>query len=80
VLTGDTLFIGACGRCDFEGSDPRQMYASLQKLAALGDEVIVLPGHFYSDEPTSTIGNEKKTNPYCRCRTPEDFLHNRMGV
>jgi glyoxylase-like metal-dependent hydrolase (beta-lactamase superfamily II) len=80
LLTGDTLFIGACGRCDFEGSDPKEMYASLQKLARLGDDVIVLPGHFYSDEPASTIGNEKKTNPYYRCRTLEDFLHNRMGM
>jgi hydroxyacylglutathione hydrolase len=48
VFTGDTLFIGGCGRC-FEGS-PEQMYQSLQKIAALPDDVRVYPGHDYTLE------------------------------
>jgi hydroxyacylglutathione hydrolase len=46
VFTGDTLFIGGCGRL-LEGSAP-QMYQSLQKLAALPDDTAVYPGHDYT--------------------------------
>ncbi|KAI9351384.1 beta-lactamase-like protein, partial [Obelidium mucronatum] len=53
LLSGDTLFIGSCGRCDFPDSSPEQLGDSLEKLAALGDDVIVLPGHDYGGEFTS---------------------------
>lgn len=46
LFTGDTLFLAGCGRL-FEGT-PEQMFASLQKLAALGDEVLVACGHEYT--------------------------------
>jgi glyoxylase-like metal-dependent hydrolase (beta-lactamase superfamily II) len=43
------------------------MYASLTgKLAALPDDVVVYPGHHYGGARTSTIGDEKRTNPYLR--------------
>jgi hydroxyacylglutathione hydrolase len=48
VFTGDTLFIGGCGRC-FEGS-AQQMHQSLQKLCALPEEILVYPGHDYTIE------------------------------
>lgn len=48
VFTGDTLFIGGCGRC-FE-TLPQQMHQSLMKLAALPDEMLVYPGHNYTLE------------------------------
>ena len=79
LVSGDTLFINACGRCDLPGGNAEQMYQSLQQLAKLGDDVILLPGHNYADDPTSTIGQEKKLNPYYQSHSLSDFLHTRMG-
>jgi len=46
VISGDTMFIDACGRVDFPGGNPEQMYYSLtQKLMALPDDTILFPGH-----------------------------------
>ncbi|KAJ3172741.1 hypothetical protein HK101_011139 [Irineochytrium annulatum] len=58
LLTGDTLFIGSCGRCDFPDSSPEQLKQSLEKLSNLPPTVYVFPGHAYGGEWT-TIGNEK---------------------
>jgi glyoxylase-like metal-dependent hydrolase (beta-lactamase superfamily II) len=75
VISGDTLFIGSCGRVDLPGSDPAQMYDSLaNKLKALPDETILYPGHNYANRPTSTIGEEKLHNVTMRFDRLEDFL------
>jgi len=75
IVSGDTLFIGSCGRVDLPGSNPEQMYYSLtQKLMALPDETILFPGHNYSDRSTSTIGDEKKSNPYFQFHSLKQFL------
>jgi glyoxylase-like metal-dependent hydrolase (beta-lactamase superfamily II) len=75
IVSGDTLFIGACGRVDLPGSDPEQMYYSLtQKLMALPDDTALFPGHNYSDRPTSTIGAEKRSNPYFKFPSLKQFL------
>ena len=74
-ISGDTLFIGSCGRVDLPGSDAEDMYRSLtQTLAALPDETILLPGHNYADRPRSTIGDEKRTNMMMRFKSMKDFL------
>lgn len=79
LVSGDTLFIGGCGRVDLPGSDPAQMYDSLvNKLRALPDETVLYPGHNYADRPTSTIAHEKRRNVYMRFERVEDFL-NMMG-
>ncbi len=79
LVSGDTLFIGSCGRVDLPGSDPAQLYDSLvNKLKRLPDDTVLYPGHDYSDRPTSTIGDEKRRNPYMRFERLEDFL-NMMG-
>ncbi|HET7149588.1 MAG TPA: MBL fold metallo-hydrolase [Candidatus Nitrosopolaris sp.] len=76
VLTGDTLFVGNCGRVDLPGSDASEMYESLfGKIANLEDSMIVYPGHNYGITQTSTIGQEKKTNNVLKARSREDFLH-----
>lgn len=80
LVSGDTLFINACGRCDLPGGSAEQMYESLRRLAKLGDGVILLPGHNYADEPTSTIGQEKRNNPYYQVSSLQDFLRFRMGI
>ena len=75
IVSGDTLFIGSCGRVDLPGSNPEQMYYSLtQKLMALPDETVLFPGHNYSDQPTSTIRAEKQNNPYFQFHSLKQFL------
>jgi glyoxylase-like metal-dependent hydrolase (beta-lactamase superfamily II) len=75
VVSGDTLFIGSCGRVDLPGSNPEDMYRSLhQVLGALPDDTLLFPGHNYAAASKSTIGDEKRTNPLMRFRTMNDFL------
>ena len=63
VLTGDTLFVGNCGRVDLPGSDASEMYDSLfEKIAKLEESLVVYPGHDYGSKKTSTIGEEKRTS------------------
>jgi len=65
LFTGDTLFVGAVGRTDLPGGSFDVLLNSLKhKILPLPDETIVWPGHDYGETPTSTIGREKKTNPY----------------
>lgn len=75
LLTGDTLFVNAIGRTDLPGGDSIKLFESLQKLKKLKDDVEVYPGHDYGEIPFSTIGGEKKTNPYFMCSTKEQFLN-----
>ncbi len=76
LVSGDTLFIGSCGRVDLPGSNPEQMYDSLvNKLMKLDDKTVVLPGHNYAAGRTSTtIGDERKHNPYVQFRSVSEFL------
>src|SRR3989337_2871923 len=63
LLTGDTLFVGECGRTDMPGGNSRSMYDSLfNKLLKLNDGVEVYPGHDYGLKPCSTIGEERRSN------------------
>ncbi len=73
LLTGDTLFVGECGRTDF--GNPEDMYRSLfDKLMELDDAVEVYPGHDYGPKPSSTIGEERRTNYVLEKRTLEEFV------
>jgi glyoxylase-like metal-dependent hydrolase (beta-lactamase superfamily II) len=74
LVSGDTLFLGSCGRVDLPGSDPSAMYDSLKALARLPEDTLLYPGHFYASEPSSTIGEQKRMNPYLRVARLEDFL------
>ena len=75
LIAGDTLFINSCGRVDLPGSDPEAMYYSLNHtLKSLDDSTVVYPGHAYSNESSSTIGKQKRTNMYLRFETLADFL------
>ncbi len=75
VATGDTLFVGECGRVDLPESDPEAMYDSLlHRVLALDDRLIVLPGHDYGATPTSTIGRERTENYTLKPRSLEEFL------
>jgi len=61
LISGDTLFAGSVGRSDFPGGDHNVLINSIKtKLLAFPDETKVYPGH----GPASTIGQEKKINPF----------------
>ncbi len=75
LVSGDTLFLGSCGRVDLPGSDPEAMYRSLNEtLKRLPDDTRVYPGHLYSAEPSGTLGDEKRTNPFLRVASLDQFL------
>lgn len=75
LVTGDTLFVGYCGRTDIGGGNAEALYHSLyEKLSPLPDETKIYPGHDYGISPTSTLGEEKKNNPYLKCRNKEEFM------
>lgn len=75
LVSGDTLFLGSCGRVDLPGADPEAMYHSLNDvLKKLPDETLLFPGHLYSTEGHSTMGAEKRTNPFLRVASLETFL------
>lgn len=60
MFTGDFLFYGTIGRCDFEESDYQEMLMSIDKIKKYSDDIIVYPGHGRD----TTLGREKKFNPY----------------
>jgi hydroxyacylglutathione hydrolase len=75
VATGDTLFVGECGRTDLPGGDTGEMWDSLlHRVIRLDDALVVLPGHDYGVTPTSTIGREKRENYTLQPRTREQFV------
>ena len=75
LLTGDTLFVGECGRTDLPGGNSKSMYDSLfNKIRKLNDDVEVYPGHDYGIKPSSMIGVEKKSNYTLQPRSLKDFI------
>lgn len=75
VFTGDTLFVGKVGGTDL-GVGARTEYASLHdKLLTLPETTRVFPGHDYGTAPQSTIGKERKTNPFLLLPDFEAFVH-----
>lgn len=75
LLTGDTLFVGECGRTDLPGGNAKQLYDSLfNKLLKLEDNIQVYPGHDYGIKKYSTIGDERRTNYVLKPRSLKQFL------
>ena len=73
LLTGDTLFIRDCGRTDFADGSNDAMFASLQKIASLPPETVILPGHHYQKECASTLAQELASSPPLQCRSVEEL-------
>lgn len=69
LFTGDTLFIRDCGRTDLETGSNKEMFESLQKLKQYPKETLILPGHHYQTECTSTLAKELETNPALRVQS-----------
>ncbi len=81
LVSGDTLFINACGRTDLPGGSAAELYHSLTKtLMKMDDATVLCPGHNYADKPVTTMGEQKKHNPYLMCDSLENFLRFRTGV
>jgi glyoxylase-like metal-dependent hydrolase (beta-lactamase superfamily II) len=79
LITGDTLFIDGCGRCDFADSDVKKMYESLyEKILKLPQETIIYPGHDYGLKKSATIAEQRKTNKFLKCKNFEEFRKLRM--
>lgn len=79
LITGDTLFVGRCGRADLPGSDVYQLYESLQLLKKLDGGLKVYPGHDYGARPVSTIEDELRENDFLNAPDLESFIKIRMG-
>jgi sulfur dioxygenase len=76
VFTGDALFIGGCGRTDFQQGNPGQLYDSVhKKLFSLPPDTLVYPGHDYQGNTVSTIKQESEKNPRLGGgKTREEFI------
>ena len=74
LVSGDTLFIGGCGRVDLPGGNSEQLYYSLtQILGKLPEETLLYPGHDYSSKPVSTIADENRENYYMKMPSLESW-------
>ena len=75
IFSGDTLFVGNCGRIDLPGDSASKLYHSLfDVLYPLDDNLVLYPGHNYGSTEISTIGKEKMTNMIMQKRTEQQFL------
>jgi hydroxyacylglutathione hydrolase len=75
LLTGDTLFVGECGRTDLAGGNSGDLYDSLMnKILGLDDSIRVYPGHDYGKTTSSSIGYERKNNYTLTPRSKEEFI------
>jgi glyoxylase-like metal-dependent hydrolase (beta-lactamase superfamily II) len=80
IFTGDTLFVGNCGRIDLPGGSAKELYHSLfDVIATLSDDLILYPGHDYGSSTISTIGKEKQTNPIMQKITETEFIERMSG-
>ena len=75
LFTGDTLFIGNCGRTDLAGGSSEALFHSLHSvILKLPPSTMVYPGHDYGDAPFRTLGEEAKSNPVLLARSFNDFF------
>ncbi len=79
LISGDTVFVNACGRCDLKGGDPEALYRTIsQVLMKLPGQTRLFPGHDYGDVPVSTLARERQHNPYFQFHALDAFVRYRM--
>lgn len=79
LVSGDTVFINGCGRCDMKGGNPEEMYRSLsQVLLKVPDTAKLWPGHDYADVPVTSMEEVRKKNPYFAFHDVASFVAFRM--
>lgn len=75
IFSGDTLFVGNCGRIDLPGGSAKDLYHSLfDVLYNLDENLVMYSGHNYGGSETTTLGQEKTTNHVMQKRTEQQFL------
>ncbi len=75
LFTGDTLFIGGCGRTDFQNGSSADLYDSItEKIFTLPGEILVYPGHDYKGNYVSCVQQEKASNPRLAGKTKQEFI------
>lgn len=75
LVAGDTLFLQGCGRTDFPGGDPKQLYRSLtQVLAQVPDDTVLYPGHAYDPRGHATMGSTRQANMVFQPKSEADWL------
>lgn len=75
IFSGDTLFVGNCGRIDLSGGNAKDLYHSLfDVLHKLDENLVMYSGHNYGSSEISTLGQEKITNHVMQKRTEQQFL------
>ncbi len=62
LFTGDTLFIDGAGRCDLPGGDSQVLNQSLQKIKQMNGNIVIYPGHHYSQATSALLKEVKETN------------------
>ena len=75
LVSGDTVFVNACGRCDLPGGSVEQMFDSLHHvLGKLPASTALYPGHDYGDIKSSTLERERANNPYLQLHQLDAFV------
>ena len=81
IITGDTLFVFGCGRCDLSGGSPEHMFQTLKKMKErLPEDMLIHPGHNYSVKKTCTVGEQLDGNPFMHYEDEEPFCNYRQHV
>ena len=80
LISGDTLFVFGCGRCDLSGGDPEVMFDTLNRLKTLPSDTVIRPGHNYAIVPQATISEQINGNPFMHFNKSDDFVKFRMHV
>ena len=79
LVSGDTLFLDGCGRCDMPGGDAEIMYDTISNiLMKMPDDTVIFPGHNYHHYCCDSLENQKKTNPYMQYDNLKGFISRRM--
>lgn len=79
LVSGDTLFINGCGRCDLPGGNVEEMFDTIyNKLMKMNDDTIIFPGHNYADKVSDTLVSQKKTNPFMQYDNLMAFIGKRL--
>jgi glyoxylase-like metal-dependent hydrolase (beta-lactamase superfamily II) len=75
LFAGDSLLIGGMARTDFLGGDAGQLFDSVHALLeTLPDDTVLYPGHDYAGRTESTIGAERKENPWLQVTDRARFV------
>jgi len=64
AFTGDSLLIRGCGRTDFQGGSPQQLFASVrERILTLPDDCLLYPAHDYRGITVTSVAEERRFNP-----------------